>query len=102
MIVDNHDDIETQNMVHLIKGLDVLRRCGGTVSGLKFSMRHFKKLFSSRLLFLQEIVVGDNMDKIYIVMDYVEHDLKSLMESMTQPFLVGNNQFKDTVSCPLD
>ena len=38
---------------------------------------------------LQEIVVGSNMDKIYIVMDYVEHDLKSLMETMKQPFLVG-------------
>ena len=42
------------------------------------------------VLLLQEIVVGSNMDKIYIVMDYVEHDLKSLMtESMKQPFLVG-------------
>lgn len=38
---------------------------------------------------LQEIVVGSNMDKIYIVMDYVEHDLKSLMETMKSPFLVG-------------
>lgn len=32
------------------------------------------------------------MDKIYIVMDYVEHDLKSLMETMKQPFLVGEQQ----------
>lgn len=38
---------------------------------------------------LQEIVVGSNMDKIYIVMNYVEHDLKSLMETMKQPFLPG-------------
>lgn len=37
----------------------------------------------------QEIVVGSNMDKIYIVMNYVEHDLKSLMETMKQPFLPG-------------
>ena len=37
----------------------------------------------------QEIVVGSNMDKIFIVMDYVEHDLKSLMETMKQPFLEG-------------
>ncbi|XP_051895058.1 cyclin-dependent kinase 11B isoform X3 [Pristis pectinata] len=36
-----------------------------------------------------EIVVGSNMDKIYIVMNYVEHDLKSLMETMKQPFLPG-------------
>ena len=37
----------------------------------------------------QEIVVGSNMDKIYIVMDYVEHDLKVLMEHMTQSFRIG-------------
>ena len=29
------------------------------------------------------------IDKIFIVMDYVEHDLKSLMETMKQPFLEG-------------
>ena len=33
--------------------------------------------------------MGSNMDKIYIVMDYVEHDLKSLMENMKEPFLIG-------------
>lgn len=32
------------------------------------------------------------MDKIYIVMNYVEHDLKSLMETMKQPFLPGNER----------
>jgi serine/threonine protein kinase len=38
----------------------------------------------------QEIVVGSNMDKIYLVMDYVEHDLKSLMQySMKKPFLMS-------------
>ncbi len=34
--------------------------------------------------------MGSNMDKIYIVMDFVEHDLKALMETMTQSFLAGN------------
>lgn len=38
---------------------------------------------------VKEIVVGSNMDKIFIVMEYVEHDLKSLMESMKKPFLLG-------------
>ena len=41
---------------------------------------------------VREIVVGSNMDKIYIVMDYVEHDLKSLMETMnkkSQKFSLG-------------
>lgn len=42
---------------------------------------------------VREIVVGSNMDKIFIVMDYVEHDLKGLMETMRtrkQVFLPGN------------
>lgn len=39
---------------------------------------------------VREIVVGSNMDKIYIVMDYVEHDLKSLMQySMKKPFAIS-------------
>jgi len=38
---------------------------------------------------VQEIVVGSSVDKIYIVMEYVEHDLKSLTETMKHPFLVG-------------
>lgn len=39
---------------------------------------------------VREIVVGSNMDKIYMVMDYVEHDLRSLMQySMKKPFLMS-------------
>jgi cell division cycle 2-like protein len=39
---------------------------------------------------VREIVVGSNMDKIYMVMDYVEHDLKSLMtHSMKKPFMMS-------------
>ena len=39
------------------------------------------------------------MDKIYIVMDYVEHDLKVLMEHMTQGFRIGELL---TVQCALN
>ncbi|XP_011859909.1 PREDICTED: cyclin-dependent kinase 11B-like isoform X2 [Vollenhovia emeryi] len=38
----------------------------------------------SNIVTVREIVVGSNMDKIFIVMDYVEHDLKSLIETMKQ------------------
>lgn len=38
---------------------------------------------------IKEVVVGDNMDRIYMVMEFVEHDLKGLMESMRQPFSIG-------------
>lgn len=56
------------------------------------SLREINTLLKAQhpnIVTVREIVVGSNMDKIYIVMDYVEHDLKSLMETMKNPFLVG-------------
>ncbi|CAF0886701.1 unnamed protein product [Adineta ricciae] len=39
---------------------------------------------------VREIVVGDDINRIYIVMDYVEHDLKSLMtHTMKKPFSIS-------------
>jgi len=36
---------------------------------------------------VREIVVGSVMDDIFIVMEFVEHDLKGLLEDMKQPLL---------------
>ncbi|CAG0921033.1 unnamed protein product [Notodromas monacha] len=49
------------------------------------SLREINTLLKAQhenIVTVREIVVGSNMDKIYLVMDYVEHDLKSLMETM--------------------
>jgi len=35
---------------------------------------------------LKEIVLGDNVDQIFMVMEYLEHDMKMLMRVMKQPF----------------
>ncbi|KAI8325741.1 Pkinase-domain-containing protein [Martensiomyces pterosporus] len=35
---------------------------------------------------VREIVVGRSLNSIYIVMDFMEHDLRALMESMREPF----------------
>jgi cell division cycle 2-like len=59
------------------------------------SLREINTLLKGQhpnIVTVREIVVGSNMDKIFIVMDYVEHDLKSLMETMKhkkQTFLPG-------------
>ncbi|BET00452.1 Cell division cycle [Nesidiocoris tenuis] len=59
------------------------------------SLREINTLLKAQhpnIVTVREIVVGSNMDKIFIVMDYVEHDLKSLMETMKskkQAFLAG-------------
>ena len=65
-------------------------------SQIRFSTQIYYIIFAGltgwRVMFalsLQEIVVGSNMDKIYVVMDFVEHDLKALMESMKNPFAIG-------------
>lgn len=42
--------------------------------------------------YIQELVVGHDLSKVYIVMEYVEHDLKSLMASLrsqNKDFSVG-------------
>uniref|UniRef100_A0A0V0G790 cyclin-dependent kinase n=1 Tax=Triatoma dimidiata TaxID=72491 RepID=A0A0V0G790_TRIDM len=59
------------------------------------SLREINTLLKAQhpnIVTVREIVVGSNMDKIFIVMDYVEHDLKSLMETMKikkQAFIPG-------------
>ncbi|EJD49778.1 Pkinase-domain-containing protein [Auricularia subglabra TFB-10046 SS5] len=36
---------------------------------------------------IREVVVGDTLTQVYIVMDFIEHDLKSLLTVMPTPFL---------------
>ncbi|EGG07064.1 uncharacterized protein MELLADRAFT_35629 [Melampsora larici-populina 98AG31] len=36
---------------------------------------------------VREIVVGDTLTQIFIVMDFIEHDLKTLLTTMRTPFL---------------
>ncbi|KAH0756318.1 hypothetical protein KY290_026588 [Solanum tuberosum] len=35
---------------------------------------------------VKEVVVGSSLDSIFMVMEYMEHDLKALMETMKKPF----------------
>ena len=36
---------------------------------------------------LREVVVGDTLDNVFLVMEFLEHDLKTLQEDMDDPFL---------------
>ena len=44
------------------------------------------RLRHAHIVSVREMVVGSTMDKIFMVMDFMEHDLKGLMNAMTQPF----------------
>ncbi|KAH8490048.1 hypothetical protein H0E87_022537 [Populus deltoides] len=35
---------------------------------------------------VKEVVVGSSLDSIFMVMEYMEHDLRGLIESIRQPF----------------
>ncbi|GAV85448.1 Pkinase domain-containing protein [Cephalotus follicularis] len=53
------------------------------------SLREINILLSfhhTSIVDVKEVVVGSNLDSIFMVMEYMEHDLKGLMETMKQPF----------------
>ncbi|KAI5292720.1 hypothetical protein KEM52_006118, partial [Ascosphaera acerosa] len=63
-----------------------VRRDGFPVTGL----REIQTLMQSRhenVLHLQRVVVGDQLGEVYLVMDFVEHDLKMLLQDMQDAFL---------------
>ena len=54
------------------------------------SLREITTLMAARhphVVNIREVVMGDVLTDVYIVMDFVEHDLKSLLEDMREPFL---------------
>ncbi len=56
------------------------------------SLREIRTLMEARhphVVQVKEIVVGDTLTQIFIVMEFVEHDLKTLLSNMRSPFLVS-------------
>lgn len=54
------------------------------------SLREIHTLLEARhphIVELKELVVGDTLSQVFLVMEFVEHDLKSLLSSMRTPFL---------------
>ena len=54
------------------------------------ALREIQMLQESRhkhVVGLREVVVGDGADDIYVALEFVEHDLRTLQEDMDQPFL---------------
>ncbi|KAF2665706.1 cmgc/cdk/pitslre protein kinase [Microthyrium microscopicum] len=64
-----------------------------TSSGQGFpvdALREIQILSSAKhrhIVDLREVVVGDKPDDVYLVMQFLEHDLKTLQEEMAEPFL---------------
>ncbi|KDR85149.1 hypothetical protein GALMADRAFT_260848 [Galerina marginata CBS 339.88] len=54
------------------------------------ALREIYALMSCRhenVVGIREVVVGDTLTQVFVVMDFIEHDLKSLLTVMPSPFL---------------
>jgi len=54
------------------------------------ALREIQTLKESRhrhIVDLREVVMGDTLSDVFLVMDFLEHDLKTLQEDMSEPFL---------------
>ncbi|SGY13662.1 BQ5605_C010g05935 [Microbotryum silenes-dioicae] len=56
------------------------------------SLREIQTLMTAAheyIVRVREVVVGDTLTQVFIVMDFVEHDLKTLLATMSTPFLAS-------------
>ncbi|GIC85125.1 CDC2/CDK family serine/threonine-protein kinase [Aspergillus udagawae] len=79
-------DITTGEVVALKKLKMENSPDGFPVTGL----REIQTLLEARhtnIVHLREVVMGTKMDDVFLVMDFLEHDLKTLLDDMREPFL---------------
>lgn len=53
------------------------------------SLREISALMTCKhpnIVNIREVVMGSKMDQVYIVMDFIDHDLRGLMDEMRRPF----------------
>ncbi|KAK4217385.1 hypothetical protein QBC37DRAFT_53175 [Rhypophila decipiens] len=71
--------------------LDPKDRSGLPVTGLR-EIQILKDCNHRNVVKLQEVVVGEDTSKIeniFLVLDFIEHDLKGILEDMPEPFLAS-------------
>ncbi|GAB1320794.1 cyclin-dependent kinase [Madurella fahalii] len=71
--------------------IDPKDRSGLPVTGLR-EIQILKDCDHRNVVKLQEVVVGEDTSKIeniFLVLEFVEHDLKSILEDMPEPFLAS-------------
>ncbi|KAL9099673.1 MAG: hypothetical protein Q9163_004862 [Psora crenata] len=84
--VSRAKEISTGEVVALKKLKMDTTNDGFPVTGL----REIQTLMASRhtnIVALREVVMGDKLEEVFLVMDFLEHDLKTLQEDMLEPFL---------------
>ncbi|KAK9479587.1 kinase-like domain-containing protein [Lipomyces japonicus] len=85
-VVYRGKNIDTDEIVALKKLKADKNQYGFPITSLR-EINTLMALQHPNIVNMKEIVVGGSLDQIYIVMEFVEHDLKSLMTDMREPFL---------------
>lgn len=74
-----------------VVALKKLKMEGSDSSGFPVTgIREIQCLMEARhkhVVELREVVVGSGLDEVFLVMEFLEHDLKTLQEEMQEPFL---------------
>ncbi|KAL2123880.1 hypothetical protein VTJ04DRAFT_245 [Mycothermus thermophilus] len=91
--VSRAKDIATGKVVALKRlKMDPKDRSGVPVTGLR-EIQILKDCRHRNIVKLLEVVVGDDdtnrVDSIFLVLEFLEHDLKSILEDMPTPFLAS-------------
>lgn len=68
-----------------------LREIVTLLKGIEIHFTHLKMSLAKHenVINVMEICVGSTKDKIFIAMEFLEHDLKGLMETMKSKFTIG-------------
>ncbi|KAI4276966.1 MAG: hypothetical protein LQ337_002127 [Flavoplaca oasis] len=84
--VSRAKEISTGEVVALKKLKMENSNDGFPVTGLR-EIQTLMASSHSNIVKLREVVMGDKLDSVFLVMDFLEHDLKTLQEDMMEPFL---------------
>ncbi|KAJ5233021.1 hypothetical protein N7468_005977 [Penicillium chermesinum] len=84
--VSRAKDITTGEIVALKKLKLESSPDGFPVTGLR-EIQTLLEARHSNVVYLREVVMGNKMDDVFLVMDFFEHDLKTLLDEMREPFL---------------
>ncbi|GAM40238.1 hypothetical protein TCE0_038f12424 [Talaromyces pinophilus] len=85
-LVSRAKDLATGEIVALKKLKIDNAPDGFPVTGLR-EIQTLQRARHINVVNLREIVMGNSMNDVYLVMDFLEHDLKTLLDDMQEPFL---------------
>jgi cell division cycle 2-like protein len=86
--VSRAKEIETGEVVALKKVKMDYSEDGFPITALR-EIQMLQKARHKNIVDLREILVGDTFDEVVLVMEFLEHDLKTLQEDMPEPFLAS-------------